>query len=340
MFATLGQRQPMTSTTHRRLWDLFCRLRSIFASLTWFVIAALSIILPWEGGWVKPQKPWQQTLGWDKISPTQRPADQPDWPFQIQWLGHSGFILHWADQTLLFDPNLSLNCTIIRRELPLPPSFRPEESIDLALISHAHFDHFDIPTLKSLPRLKAIAGSPNLDSFFPKSLADRVQFTGLVPFQIMSQGPLTITAVPAAHGGNRFHPIHGDSRALGYMITDGSVTLYFAGDTGIDLDFASLGDLFQPHVAILPIGAYEPRILLQPHHLNPEDAVSAAQKLRVQTVIPCHFGTFRLAFDPIDQALPRFAKAAQDVNLSWFLPLKPWENQKESLPCMANSHSR
>lgn len=75
--------------------------------------------------------------------------------------------------------------------------------------------------------------------------------------------------------------------------------------------------------ALLPIRADEPHILLGKHHLKPEEAVQAALALQVDWVVPCHFGTFRLALEPLDAALPHFRPSATAASLQWIMPTKP-----------------
>ena len=312
-------------TGKRKVWKRRVLAGAIFA-------LGFTLVFLTETGWFSPMKPWQALSGWQEIPSRQLPGPEViltragETP-QIQWLGHSGFLIRWHDQTILLDPNLSGHCTVIHREARnLVEDLNPFEP-DLALISHAHFDHFDIPTLRGIKTLKAVAGPAVLKSYLGEVAANGTRFSALKPMDSFALGPLKITAVRAVHGGNRFHPIHGGAVALGYMIADGETTLYFAGDTGRAMDFTGLGKAFSPDIAILPIGAFRPYWLLRPHHLSPEDAAAAGKQLGAKVVIPCHFGTFRMAFDPLNEALPRFAKAAEQAGLAWYVPVwGPFKN--------------
>jgi len=296
--------------------------------LGFFLLLGAALVFLSQTGWFAAMRPWQDVAGWAAIPSLERPipisqismtADAP----RIQWLGHSGFLLQWHGKVILFDPNLSDHCTVIHREALNLVSDLNAFSPDLALISHAHYDHFDLPTLRDTERLKTVAGPPVLGEYLGDVTANGTRFRPLKPLDSIMLGRLRITAVRAEHGGQRRHPFHGNSIALGYMVSDGLKTVYFAGDTGRALNFKALGEVFSPDIAILPIGAFQPYWLLQPHHLSPEDAVAAAGQLGAKVVIPCHFGTFRMAFDPLDRALPRFAKAAEAANLAWYVP--GWE---------------
>jgi L-ascorbate metabolism protein UlaG (beta-lactamase superfamily) len=107
---------------------------------------------------------------------------------------------------------------------------------------------------------------------------------------------------------------------VGWVVRAGGVALFFAGDSGLGSHFQTIGNRYRPQLAILPIGAYAPAWPLRRYHLSPEDAVEAAARLGVELVIPAHFGTFRLALDRPDDALPRFARAAQERGLRWAMP--------------------
>jgi len=269
-----------------------------------------------EAGWFSSPISWQQSSGWSELDKQPQIGDHAG-P-QISWLGHSGFLLTWHGKNIVLDPNLSDTCVVVKRLIKQERPHWPGP-IDVALVSHAHYDHFDLPTLQSLPGLKTIIAPTGLDGYLPKDLA-RVEFMGMNPGKTVQLGRLTVVAVPAIHGGNRFHPFRSVSPALGYIIGDGVTSLYFAGDTAYGDHFKQIAKDHQPQIAILPIGAYEPHFVLRDHHMNPEEAVRAAVDLGVGTVIPCHFGTFRLAFDRPDSALPRFAKAAEAETFDWYLP--------------------
>ncbi len=265
-------------------------------------------------GWFSPKRPWQEVCGADRLAevPRYQPGDGP----KILWLGHAGFLIQWHGQCLAVDPNLSATCfpvpRLVAEETPAWPA-----PVTLALISHAHYDHFDLPSLRQLPGLQTLVAPSGLNQFLDGDLADRLHFEGLRPGESLHLGRLKISAVETRHNGGRNHPLPSDFQALGFVIGDGQVNLYFAGDSGYGPHFRSIGQRFHPKLAILPIGAYAPHFALGPHHLDPEEAVQAGIDLGVELVIPSHFGTFRLAFDAPDAALPRFAAAAQSAPFRW-----------------------
>lgn len=271
-------------------------------------------------GWLSETRPWTLSTGWDRIPAGERPAAPLEDEFQLTWLGHSGFLVRWQDVTLLLDPNTSPLCTATRRVMHVPADLSAVGHVDAVLISHAHYDHMDTPTLARIPAISATILPAGSEDYFTAAQKEHVRPRPIRVGETARVGALEITAVPAAHKGNRFHPLGGPRFAVGYMIRSPTRTLYFAGDTGVQLDFDALRERFHPDVAILPIGAFAPRFPLRYFHISPEDAVAAARKLGVQTVVPCHFGTFTLALDRPSSALPRFAAAAHAAGLHWVMP--------------------
>ena len=188
--------------------------------------------------------------------------------------------------------------------------------IDAVLISHAHPDHLDRPTLAGLGSVGAVVVPAGSERWLPAGMPAVVMRAG----DVASFGAVEVHAVEAAHNGDRRHPFSSAIRALGFVLIAGGESIYFAGDTGATNDFAALGRRFHPRVAILPIGAWSPRLVLGAYHLSPDDAVEAARELGRPLVVPCHFGTFTLSLDRPDRALPRFAAVAHERGISWQLP--------------------
>jgi L-ascorbate metabolism protein UlaG (beta-lactamase superfamily) len=287
--------------------------------------AAALALLGTHVDWFSSPRGWRRATGWDRIPAAELPAggsllagrrDEPE----IRWLGHAGFRIRWGDTVLLTDPNLSPWCTLSRRVLAPTPEPLEIGPVDAVLISHAHFDHLDLPTLRSLVSIGTLALPSGNEHVVAdeKRLAARV--LPLVAGDGFRVGELEVIAVPAAHNSGRLHPFATSSTGLGYVIRRADEALYFAGDTGFRNDFESIGRAYHPRIAILPIGAYAPRFPLSRYHLNPEEAVAAARRVGAELVIPAHFGTFTLSLDRPDLALPRFAHAAAAAELDWAMP--------------------
>lgn len=307
------------------------RLRPALVALPVGLGLSLAAHVGWARGWTGARaRAWQTATGWDRIAAAPRPQARvpvaPDEAIELRWLGHSGFLLSWRGTRLLLDPHLGSRCSISPRLLETPRGGGVADlpPVAAALVSHAHYDHLDLPTLarvRELPRLLLPAGSEG----YARSLVARgTAVTGLAPGDSLAVGSLRVSAVPALHGGSRHHPLSSRRLAVGWVIEAGNRAVYVAGDTGYGTHFAAIGERFRPAVAILPIGAYAPAFPVGRVHLSPEQAVRAALDLAaggaLPRVVPCHFGTFVLALDRPEEALPRFARAAGGAGVPWSMP--------------------
>lgn len=311
------------------------RRRKALAVLTAAALGGTALAA-WTG-WFERPKPWPSATGWERLPLGERPQldDAPLWTSpdgspgprlagpRLAWLGHAGMVIDWRGRRILLDPNVSPRCTIVRRMLePAVPAERLGP-VDAVLISHAHYDHLDLPTLEALTEIGLLVVPRGAASYLPEALAGRTEVAELEVDESVALGDLEITAVFAAHNGNRRHPLHSKELAVGYVLRDraSGEALYYAGDTGASAPFAEVAARFHPRAAILPIGAYSPRIVLAPYHLSPEEAVEAARTLQVDIAVPTHFGTFTLFFDRPSAALPRFARAARQAGVRWRMPV-------------------
>ena len=219
---------------------------------------------------------------------------------RITWLGHASFLVQLDGVSLLIDPVLGDRMGpggVVGRNVP--PALRPEElpRIDLCLVSHDHWDHMDVPTLRAVGA-PVLAG---LETDAPLA-REKVVHKGLRWWQTVRFRGLAITFVPAQHFsgrglGNRDRTLWG-----GWVIQGSSATLYHSGDTAYFSGFKEIGRRFPGiDVAMLPIGAYDPRWFMQPVHVDPEEAVQAFEDLGARTFVAMHWGTFKQADEPLDE---------------------------------------
>ena len=290
------------------------------------------VALSWHLDWWSSRRDWRQATGWTEIPAAELPASEPrgseldpdSGQPRIEWLGHSGFVIRWLGRTVVIDPNVNDWCTLSSRVLKVPSDLAAIGPVDAVLVSHPHFDHLDLPTLRRIGEVNGGLGSLIVPSG-SEGYVDRPDLSAeaIVPLRAgdsVRVGPLEVIAVAAAHNGSRLHPFASERLALGYILRSAQFTLYYSGDTGGSAPFAAIRDAYHPQMAILPIGAYLPRFPMKYYHLSPEEAVAAAAVLEVETVIPCHFGTYVLSLDRPSWALPRFARAAKARGVSWRMP--------------------
>jgi len=209
----------------------------------------------------------------------------------MAFAGHATVLLEMDGVRLLTDPLLRRRIGVLIRRSPVPPvSLRKD--LDAVLISHAHLDHLDVPSLRLIDRRTPVV--------VPRGIGELVRRLGFVPLEMdvgdeVEVGPdgaggssvtprVRVTAVRADHAGTR-HPLAARSPALGYVVT-GGLRVYFAGDTGL---YDGMRDLRPVDVAVLPVGGWGPR--LPSDHLNPLSAAKALELLRPVACVPVHWGT-------------------------------------------------
>jgi L-ascorbate metabolism protein UlaG (beta-lactamase superfamily) len=223
---------------------------------------------------------------------------------RITFINHSTFLLQIAGINILTDPIWAKRASPLswagpRRYTPPGVAFEDLPPIDLVLISHDHYDHLDLPTLRRLEanhRPTIYVGINNV------KLLERNGIFGAVELdwwqEATARTDLLITAVPAQHFSGR--SLFDRDRRLwcGFILQAGNRTVYFAGDTGGGPHFAQIAKKFpEIDLAILPIGAYRPRWFMGEVHLAPEQALEAHLLLGARVSVASHFGTFQLADD-------------------------------------------
>src|SRR5579875_621773 len=238
----------------------------------------------------------------------------------ITFIGHSSFLLQSAGQGLLVDPVFATRLVVLRRQRRPGLRVRDLPRIDAILLTHAHMDHLNRPSLRAVCREMRRRRLPAPVAIVPNSVSDLVADLGfrevreLRWWEETTLGPLTVTATPCQHWGARmFKDTH---RGFGgYALTgDGVPTVYHSGDTAYFNGFHEIANRLRPEIALLPIGAYFPDSY-RAVHTSPEEALQAFADLHATTMIPMHFNTFRLGREPMTEPLPRLLAAAQKAGL-------------------------
>jgi L-ascorbate metabolism protein UlaG (beta-lactamase superfamily) len=264
----------------------------------------------------------------------------------ITFIGHSSFLVQTAGKALLIDPVFATRLIVLRRQRRPGLRIADLPQIDAVLLTHAHMDHLNRPSLRAITREMRRRGLAAPVAIVPKGVEDLVQDLGFSRVQALDwwqaaeleegaqsqsrrphlvdasqSGPpveslsgITITSTPARHWGARmFNDTH---RGFGgYVIASSSgPTIYHSGDTAYFNGFTEIGRRLSPEIALLPIGAYFPDSY-RAVHTSPEEALRAFIDLKADVMIPMHYGTFRLGREPMNEPLPRLLQAASGAGL-------------------------
>lgn len=213
---------------------------------------------------------------------------------RITWLGHASWLVQLDGVSLLIDPVFSEKIAgTIRRKLP--PPLRPAQlpCIDATLVSHTHYDHLDMPSLRS-----RVVGGRGLGRDVRRLPVRELGWWESEPIR----GEVRVTFVPSQHWSRR--GLLDTNRTLwgGFVVEGPSGSIYHSGDTAWFDGFAEIGRRFaRLAAALLPIGAYDPPWFMEKQHLNPEQAVRAFVDLGARRFVAMHWGTFRLTDEPLDE---------------------------------------
>lgn len=241
---------------------------------------------------------------------------------RLTWIGHSSFFVQMAGMRILLDPVFSDRASPLsflgpRRQSRLPFSIEDLPPIDLVLISHDHYDHLDRRAVEYL------AGTSDPQFLVPLGVGPIVRKFGVRRvaefdwWQRTAVDGLDIHCLPARHfSGRGLHNRNGTLWTSWYLESPAQ-RLYYAGDSGYARHFDAIREAIgAPDVAIMPIGAYLPRWIMEPVHVSPEEALRAVRDLEARRMVPCHWGTFDLADEPIQAPMEQLERLAEVEGLS------------------------
>jgi L-ascorbate metabolism protein UlaG (beta-lactamase superfamily) len=240
---------------------------------------------------------------------------------KITFVNHATTLIQTSLLTILTDPVWSERVSPVswagpKRVRDPGVAFDKLPKIDVVLISHNHYDHLDLPILKKLnekfhPTFLVPLGNKN---FFNRHGIENVIEMDWWRSYVINTA--TIVFLPTQHWSARW--INDKFKTLwgSYGITVGNKKIYFVGDTGYSNHFKEINQRWgKPDIALIPIGAYEPRWFMKDNHLNPEEAVKVHHDLAAKYSIPIHFGTFQLSDEAIDQPTIDLKKAIANSQL-------------------------
>ena len=231
----------------------------------------------------------------------------------VTWIGHSTLLLQLGPLNVLTDPMWSDRASPFqwigpKRMMPPGVQFDTLPEVDVVLLSHNHYDHLDASTVRRIAQR-----FPNASWLCPLQVGRLLRSLGvrhLVErdwWQSVKTPVLRATPTPAQHFSARGIGDRGDTLWCGWTIEADGVRVYFAGDTALHPEFGEIGAKLGPFdLALLPIGAYEPRWFMRSVHMNPADAIRAYRAIiessaRACPCVPIHWGTFRLTDEPMDE---------------------------------------
>jgi L-ascorbate metabolism protein UlaG (beta-lactamase superfamily) len=256
-------------------------------------------------------------------------SDYPDvsQPSQGQWkvtfINHSTFLLQTGKLNILTDPIWSDRTSPVSFAGPrrkAPPGLRWEDlpKIDVVLISHNHYDHLDVPTVRKLwseqaPRFYAPLG---VSRYLKKLGVEKsTDMDWWEESQITDE--IGLACVPTQHFSGRGTFDRNKTLWAGYVLKTAAGNVYFAGDSGYGDFFKDIGEKYGPmEISMIPIGAYKPIWFMSPVHVSPIEAVQVHLDVGSKKSIAMHFGTFPLGEDGMDEPIDDLKKALASRGLA------------------------
>lgn len=233
----------------------------------------------------------------------------------VTWIGHATFLIQLGGLNFVTDPVWARRMGLHRRLTPPGIAMKDMPPVDVVLISHSHYDHLHIGSLRRLPGAKQL--------LVPAGLGDRMRQKGFADVEELDWWDqtrlpgVTATFVPAQHWSRRTPFDTNASHWGGWVLEqDGGPTVYFAGDSGYFRGFREIGERFAVDLALMPIGAYEPEWFMAPQHVCPEEALQAFLDVKAKRFVPMHFGSFKLADDTPKEALERLEAARVNLGIA------------------------
>jgi L-ascorbate metabolism protein UlaG (beta-lactamase superfamily) len=274
---------------------------------------------------------WTRRLINDARRPILAPPAKPDpstWSdsaIHFCWIGHSTVLINFFGVKILTDPLFGARAGVslgpltvgIKRYVAPALPFKALPAIDLLLLSHAHMDHMDVPTLRKFPRRTPVVTARETQDVL--ECAGRKTVTELAWAELTKlqtpHGDIEIEAFEVKHWGQRW-PSKKARGYNGYILRRENKTILFGGDTAQSSLFRELKAKGPFAAAIMPIGAYDPWIW---NHCTPEQALAMANAAGADYILPVHHQTFRLSEEPMGEPIERLVNAlsSEPKRLAW-----------------------
>lgn len=242
------------------------------------------------------------------------------------WIGHATFLLQFSGLNILTDPQFSDRASPIswagpKRAVPPAIALRNLPDIDVVIISHDHYDSLDLATVinlskhnqqRSLTFIVPLGMKPWLEELNLPS----IRIVELDWTQSTNINGVSFTAEPSQHWCKRTLLDTNTRLWASWVIKTEKGKIFFAGDTGYAPHFKHIGEKYHGFdLALLPIGAYEPRWFMKAHHVNPDEAVQIHKDLRSEYSIAMHWGTFILTDEPLTEPPLKLSEALKKYHI-------------------------
>ena len=237
----------------------------------------------------------------------------------IAWIGHATYLIKLGKTTIITDPVFSKNAgpLIFGPKRFTKPALNLDElpKIDLFLLTHNHYDHQDMKTIKKFPYKNTKVLVPlNLGKYFTKNNYNDVNELDWYDCVVINEN-LKVTFLPAVHWSKRSLTDTNKTLWGNFLIEYKNKKILFACDTGYGNIYKELGEKFGPiDLTMINIGAYDfkPMFDKSIYHTTPEEALNVAKDLKSKKVLGMHWGTFVLSFEPIMEPPKRFKENAEN----------------------------
>ena len=243
------------------------------------------------------------------------------------WFGHASVYLEIDGARIMVDPMLSDYASPFvrigpKRFHPPPLALESLPKMDAVVISHDHYDHLDMETIRHLARVGSHFLVPlGVGAHLERWGVPESQFTELDWWQSSEISGLKITSAPIRHYSGRGLRDGNATLWSSWSIAGPVHRVYFSGDTGFGEHFREIGDRLGPFdLSLLKIGSYGPGQNWLDIHMEPEQAVESHIALQARRMLPVHWGTFNLAFHAWDEPIKRAVKAAQERGVDIVTP--------------------
>jgi L-ascorbate metabolism protein UlaG (beta-lactamase superfamily) len=281
------------------------------------------------------RQPWPERV---PVTPTVPPPRVEGEAMRVTWIGHATVLVQTRGLNILTDPVWS---EVVSPFPPIGPNrvrapgvrFDDLPKIDLVLISHNHYDHMDLPTLKRLwqrdrPLIVTGLGNDTIlrqagieSEAFDWGRGTAIACDWLPPPGLQYRAPFNPCAVTVErnhHWSSRWGTDRNRALWSAFTVRLPGGNIFFAGDTGFgDGSWAAEAARHGPfRLAILPIGAYEPRDVMKGNHINPEEAVAVYERLKPRMALGMHWGTFQLTFEAMDDPPRRLARLRRERGIA------------------------